>query len=175
MICLGTLNIMESRYLESAEVSKLLKNAIMAIDPSAKVNVRVVSNYFTPKGQEVREIDVYLRNFNRIPLDNLNRIAEACRSHQGMDPLYGTNLRRWLLAGEIAEQRDQEIKVMWRKDQQMQLLIFAPEEVTIGCERVNLYIGRGTTGPFTTQSDFSWIMENFAVCDNGYAYQKAIA
>jgi hypothetical protein len=166
---------MESRYLESAEVSKLLKNAIIAIDPSAKVNVRVVSNYLTSKGQEVRAIDVFLRNFNRIPLANLNRIAEACRSHQGIDPLYGTNLGRWILAGEIAEQKDHEIKVMWRKDQQMQLLIFAPEKVTIGCERVNLYIGRGTTGPFTGQNDFSWVMENFTVCDNGYAYRKAIA
>lgn len=166
---------MKPRYLETSEVSKLLKIAIQTIDPSAKVNVRVVSNYFTTKGQEVREIDVYLRNFHRIPLENLNRIAEACRSHQGMDPLYGTNLKRWLLAGEIAEQRGQDIKVMWRKDQQMQLLIFAPEEVTIGCEKVNLYIGRGTTGPFTEQSDFSWVTENFAVCDNGYAYRKAIA
>ena len=150
-----------------------MKTAILNIEPNAKVSVRVASNFLTPKGKEVREIDVYIKNFNRISVERLDRIAAACRSHQSMDPLYGTNMRRWLLAGEIAEQRNEDIQVTWRSDQQEQLLMFAPEEVSLGCDRVNLYMGRGTTGPFTGQVDFNWVLNRFALCENGYAYRTA--
>jgi hypothetical protein len=162
-----------AKYLETAEVSRLLKRSILNIEPNAKVSVRVASNFFTPKGTEVREIDVYIKNFNRIVAERLNRIAAACRSHQSKDPLYGTDMRRWLLAGEIAEQRDEDIQVTWRSDQQTQLLMFAPEEVSLGCDQVNLYMGRGTTGPFTGQSDFNWVLDRFTLCENGYAYRTA--
>ena len=164
---------MTVRYLEQAEVSKLLKAAILNIEPYAKVSVRSVSNFFTPKGKEVREIDVHIRNFNTLPAKTLDRIANACRSHQSMDPLYGTDMRRWILAGEIAEQRGQEIEVIWRKDHQAQLLMFAPEEVSLGCDRVNLYMGRGTTGPFTSESNFTWVLDKFHSDENGYAIRVA--
>ena len=50
-----------------------------------------------------------------------------------------------------------------------QLMMFEPEEVVLGCEKVNLYIGRGTTGPFTEQTDFTWVMNNFELGLDGYA------
>ena len=164
---------MTVRYLEQAEVSKLLKAAILKIEPYAKVSVRCVSNFFTTKGKEVREIDVHIRNFHTLPAKTLDRIANACRSHQSMDPLYGDEMRRWLLAGEIAEQRGHEIEVTWRNDQQQQLLMFAPEEVSLGCDRVNLYMGRGTTGPFTNESNFKWVLDRFVPDEHGYAIRVA--
>lgn len=159
---------MEKRYLQTSEVSKMLKLAIKAIDPHAKVSVRV-SNTEYRRMQEVKIIDVFLMNFNRIPVDTLNKIAKACRAHEGTDLLYGEPLRRFLLSGEIAYLDGAFLKVPWRDSQQQQLMMFDPEEVTLGCERVNLYLGRGTTGPFTHDSDFTWIKENFRLCENGYA------
>jgi|MDTC01.3.fsa_nt_gb hypothetical protein len=165
-----------TKYLETAEVSKMLKAAILCIAPDANVSVRMANTFFTRKFQEVKQIDVYIKNFDRMPVETINRIALACRTHEGTDHLYGTRLRRWILSGEIAYMNGVKgLKVPWRKSQQEQLLMYEPEEITLGCEKVNLYIGRGTTGPFTDQVDFTWIKENFAICDDGYAMRLSLA
>ena len=112
---------MEKRYLQTSEVSKMLKLAIKAIDPHAKVSVRV-SNPEWRRMQEVKIIDVFLMNFNRIPVETLNKIAKACRAHEGTDLLYGEPLRRFLLSGEIAYLDGAFLKVPWRDSQQQQLI-----------------------------------------------------
>jgi len=165
-----------TRYLETTEISKMLKAAILSIAPDAKVSVRIANTYFTRKNQEVKQVDVFVRNFDRIPVETLNRIAQACRAHQGSDILCGTPLRRWILAGELAQMDGVKgLKVPWRGSQQRQLVMYEPEEVIVGCEQVNLYIGRGTTGSFTLQNDFSYIVENYAMCDDGYAMKLILA
>jgi len=166
---------MEVRYLQTAEVSKLLKKAIQAISASANVSVRKGKTSYMKQTQEVKEIDVFVKNYHRLAIDEMNRIAKACRAHEGMDHLYGTPVRRFLLSGEIAYRDGANLKVPWRKDQQNQLMMFEPEEVVLGCERVNLYIGRGTTGPFTEQTDFTWVMNNFELGLDGYAERTAPA
>ena len=164
---------MKKRYLQTSEVSKMLKLAIKAIDPHAKASVRV-SNTEWRKFQEIKIIDVFLKNFDKIPVETLNKIAKACRAHEGTDQLYGEPLRRFLLSGEIAYMDGAFLKVPWRDAQQQQLMMFEPEEVALGCERVNLYLGRGTTGPFTHDGDFTWIKKNFRLDENGYAERVMI-
>ncbi len=159
----------EFRYLQTAEVSKLLKKAIQAISVNANVSVRKGKVDYIKLTKEVKEIDVFVKNYNRLTVDEMNRIAKACRAHVGVDQLYGTPLRRFILSGEVAYRDGANLIVPWRKEQQNQLMTFEPEEVVLGCEKVNLYIGRGTTGPFTEQADFTWVMNNFELGLDGYA------
>ena len=149
----------------------MLKQSILRIAPEAKVNVLCSSTL--PWNVKDRDIDVYIKNFNRIPRERLNRIASACRSHQGNDPIYGTPVKKWILSGEIAERKNDKIQVTWKESQQQMLLMFEPEEVILGCDTVNLWLGRGATGPFTQQDDFQWVLDHFALCENGYAYRTA--
>ena len=149
----------------------MLKRSILRIAPEAKVNV-LCSNT-APWQPKDLDINVYIKNFKRVPKERLNQIAAACRSHQGKDPLYGTPLKKWILSGEIAERRNDTIQVTWKETQQQMLLIFEPEEVTLGCDTVNLWMGRGATGPFTQQVDFQWVLDRFNMCENGYAYRTA--
>ncbi len=161
------------RILPRREVSKGLKASIKKICPYAQVSVLSVPNH--PAMPVNRDIDVFIKNFNRIPVETMNKIAAACRSHQGIDEIYGVHIegqnRRWLLSGEVAQKINGEIKVTWKKDQQMQLAMFVPEEVILECDRINLYIGKGTCGSFTQRDDFSWILENFGLDAGGYAFR----
>ena len=164
----------EIRYLQTAEVSKLLKKAIQAISTHADVSVRKGKVAYVRMVKEVKEIDVFVKNFHRLSVLEMDRIASACRAHVGVDELYGTPLRRFMLSGEIAYRDGANLVVPWRKEQQNQLMIFEPEEVVLGCERVNLYIGRGTTGSFTYEKDFTWVMENFELGLDGYAERAGL-
>lgn len=165
---------MQIRYIETAEVSKMLKAAIKSIEPYANVSVRVTNTYFE-KMKEMKDIDVFIKNFDKVSIDSMNRIAKACRAHQGMDLLYDEPVRRFILSGEVAYRDGPFLKVPWRDCQQQQLMMFEPEEVRLGCERVNLYIGRGTTGSFTQDTDFTWIKENFVLGPDGYAERVIVA
>lgn len=158
----------EIRYIQTSEVSKLLKKVIRTISIHADVSVRKGKTDYG-RYKEVKQIDVFVKNFHRLSVVEMNRIASACRAHVGVDDLYGTPLRRFILSGEIAYRDGVNLIVPWRKEQQNQLIIFEPEEVVLGCERVNLYIGRGTTGSFTYEKDFTWVMENFTLGLDGYA------
>ena len=77
----------EFRYLQTAEVSKLLKKAIQAISVNANVSVRKGKVDFIKQTKEVKEIDVFVKNYNRLTVDEMSRIAIETICSTALNPL----------------------------------------------------------------------------------------
>tara|TARA_B100000085_G_C18561729_1_gene519870 strand:+ start:4561 stop:5088 length:528 start_codon:yes stop_codon:yes gene_type:complete len=157
------------------DVSAMLKKAILEAVPFANVSVRIARDEsFSSKKRgplDRRDIDVQVKNWRGVGNAGLSKIALICRTHEGIDGFDHRPLRRWIKGGEVAIANGslENIEVPWKKGIQVSLFPDQPSEVRLLVDKVNLWIGHGSTGPFTDQTDFTWILENYATDEEGYA------